>query len=242
MQLYSLRKETATDPEGVLKRVRGLGYEAVELAGYYGWDAEKWKSVMRESNVAVIGAHESLDGLESNFDSLVEFHHEIGNRRLVVSSVPDSLRSFEGYQLAAARMNELGRKLKGEGFEGCCYHNHGFEFSPLPAGGTGMEILLQHTDPAFVHLEVDTFWVEWAGVPSGDFIEENAPRILMIHAKEFRKGTDGDIPIGEGQVPWRRIVPLATLHDWEVIAETENNTPEETLRKGAEYLRQLEGS
>jgi len=118
------------------------------------------------------------------------------------------------------------------------YHNHAYEFSLLAEGRCGMDILLAETDPAALSLEVDTYWVERGGINSRDFILGNAGRIGMIHAKEFCR--DGrDVPVGQGDVDWKEIIPLAENRGWPIIVEYEAEDPLPALAASARYLREI---
>jgi len=237
LQLHSLRHEAATDPEGIVRQVPSLGFDSVEIASTYGWSADQWKRILAETTLGIVGAHIGLEALEKEWDALTAFHRTIGNRRLVVPSLPNSLRTAEGFSEAARRLTMLGTRVKSEGFT-LFYHNHAYEFAPVAGDRCGMDILLAETDPQFLSLEVDTYWVERGGRISHEFIQQNAARIGMIHAKEFRH--DGrDVPAGQGDVHWRIIVPLARSHDWPVIVEYEAEDPLVAVAASARYLREL---
>lgn len=237
LQLYSLRRETAADAEATLRQVPALGFDGIELAGDYGWSAERWRALLDAAGLAVAGAHVSLAALETELPALVDFHKSIGNTRLVVSSVPNAMRSAIGYREAAKRLTTASRKLRGDGFA-VLYHNHAFEFEPLPEGaGRGMEILLGETDAADVQFEVDTFWVEHSGGSARGFLEKHAGRVGMLHAKELRKRDGADVPAGQGDIDFRAIMPMARAHGWPVVVEYEGENAIAAVRESAAFLR-----
>lgn len=237
LQLHSLRHEAAVDPEGIVRRVPGLGFDSVEIAGTYGWSADHWKRLLAETNLHVVGTHVRLETLETDWDAQAEFVHRIGCPRLVVPSLPKNLQTTEGFSGAARRLTALGRRAKSEGLS-LYHHNHAYELSPMVDGRCGMDILLAETDPALLGLEVDTYWVERGGDNSRDFIQRNASRIGMLHAKEFCR--DGrDVPAGEGDVDWKVIIPLARSRRWQVIVEYEADNALAAVEASARYLRGL---
>lgn len=237
LQLHSLRHEAAIDPEGIVRRVPGLGFDSVEIAGTYGWSADHWKRILAETNLRVVGAHVRFEALESEWDVQTEFLHGIDCPRLVVPSLPKDLQTVGGFSEAAKRLSALGRRAKSEGLS-LFYHNHAYESSPLAAGLCGMDILLAETDPALLGLEVDTYWVERGGINSRDFIQQHAARIGMLHAKEFCR--DGrDVPAGQGDIDWKVIIPLARSRGWPVIAEYEADNALVAVEASARYLRGL---
>lgn len=237
LQLYSLRHETASDPERIVRRVPSLGFDSVEIAGTYGWSADRWKQLLTEPKLRVVGAHVGLETLDSEWDVHAQFQHTIGCPRLVVPSLPKDLQTVEGLSEAAKRLTALGNRARSKGLA-LFYHNHAFEVSPLSDGRCGMDILLAETDPALLSLEVDTYWVERGGVNSRDFIQQHAARIGMLHAKEFCR--DGrDVPAGQGDVDWKGIIPLARKHGWPIIVEYEADNALAAVAASARYLHGL---
>ena len=241
LQLWSLRHATSTDPEGALRQVKSLGYDGVELAGEYGWTADKWRSVLDATGLKAISAHVGLDALESDLATKIAFHRALGIDRLVVPSLHKELQSPDGYREAARRLNVLGSKLKAEGFR-LGYHNHDFEFAKLAGTNEGgMDILLAGTDPALVHFECDAFWLEFAGRDAVEFIRQHGKRVFLVHAKDLRKRDRQDVPAGQGDVDFRTLIPLCTANDWPVVVEYEGADAVESVRQGAAYLRPLLG-
>jgi sugar phosphate isomerase/epimerase len=237
LQLYSLRHETATDPEGIVRRVPSLGFDSVEIVGTYGWCADYWKKMMGETKLTVVGAHVRLEALETEWETRTNFQRAIGNQRLVIPSLPKDLQTTTGFSEAAKRLNALGQRARSEGFA-LHYHNHAYEFSPLAGGRCGMDILLAETDPQFLSLEVDTYWVERGGRNSRDFIQQNVARIGTIHAKEFRHD-GGGVPAGQGDVDWKTIIPLARSHNWPIIVEYEADNALAAVAASSQYLSAL---
>ena len=240
LQLYSLRHETAVDPEGTLRRVPGLGFDGVELIGNYGWSADRWRELLAETGLTVVAAHAGLESLEKDLDSHLEFNRALGNRRLVVTALSRSPQFQSRYHDGARRLNTIGRHSAAEGFS-LVYHNHSYEFEPLEksAPGCGMDLLLAETDPALVHFEFDTFWLETAGRDAVTFIRQHADRVALIHAKDLRKRDRQDVPAGQGDVDFRTLLPLCSANDWPVILEYERGNAIEAVRQGAQYLRGL---
>ena len=241
LQLWSLRHFASRDAEGALRRVKSLGYDGVELAGDYGWTADKWRAVLDDTGLRAISAHLGLDALEADLPAKIVFHRALSIERLVVPALNKDLQTADGYRQTARRLNALGSKVQAEGLQ-LGYHNHAFEFDPL--AGTdkiGMDILLAETDPALVHFEYDAFWLEYAGRNAVEFIRAQSRRVFLIHAKDLRKSDRQDVPAGQGDVDFRTLIPLCTANGWPVIVEYEGTDAAESVRQGAAYLRPLLG-
>ena len=245
LQLYSLRHETSVDAEKVLRLIPQLGFAGVELAGDYGWSPVRWRALLDETGLRVVSSHQGLEALEANPAERMAFHRALGTHRLVVPGLcPSERRSSDGFRTVARRLNVLGHALRREGFT-LGYHNHDFEFADLPYLGhsspatCGMDILLAETDPAAVHFEVDTFWLEYAGRDTIEFLRRHEERVCLIHARDLRKRDRKDVPAGQGDVDFRALMPLCSANDWPVILEYEGRHAVEAVRQGAAYLRSL---
>jgi sugar phosphate isomerase/epimerase len=238
LQLYSLRREFAADAEGTLRRVPSLGFDGVELAGLYDWSADKWQRLLAETGLKVVGAHDGLAALETEWAAKTQFQRALGNSRLIVSYLPNEMRSPAGYRDAARRMNTLGQRAKAEQFQ-LLYHNHAFEFEKLGDGTYGIDILLRETDPQFVRFQVDTYWVEKGGRNSRRHIERHAAHIGSIHAKELRKKDGADVAAGKGDIDFKFIVPLARQKGWPIVVEFEGEDAVAAVAESAKHLSQL---
>jgi sugar phosphate isomerase/epimerase len=239
LQLHSLRRECAADPAAILRKVRGLGFDHVELAGTYGWTAAAWRALLDETGLRVIGLHLSHADFVERLPEWIEFSQAIGNARYVLGSLPEAERTADGYRRAAALLERAAATLQPLGGR-VYYHHHAFEFADL-GGATGLEILLRETDPNQVALEVDTHWVEKGGWDSYQFIAAHASRVGMIHARDIARADGSDRPPGQGDVNFPSILSLAKASAWPVIAEFGGTVAEplEAARASAAYLRGL---
>ena len=104
-----------------------------------------------------------------------------------------------------------------------------------------MDILLADTDPALVGFEFDAYWLEYAGRDALDFIRRHADRVFAIHAKDLRKSDRADVPAGQGDVDFRRLVPMSAARGWPVIVEYEGADAPAAVRQPAGFLRHLLG-
>ena len=239
LQLYSIRRETAVDAEAAIRQVPDMGFNAVELAGDYGWDADKWNHLLHELHLKVIGAHVGLAGLQSDYEKTIEFYRAIGCPRIIVPHMTID-RNPESWVAKAAELDELAKKVHADGFA-FLYHNHDFEITELPGadGKCGLEILMENTDPTLVNFEVDTYWVEKGGKNAADFIELYVERVGMIHAKELRRADGSDVPAGQGDIEFERILPEAIERGWPVVVEFEGVNAVAAVTEAATHLRSI---
>ena len=168
LQLYTVRDECEKDYPGTLRKVAEIGYPGVELAGCP-LKAEELKSLLDDLGMQVSGSHAGVEILESDPGKAIEFNLAIGSRYMILPYLPDECRTCaDDYKRVAARANEVGALCNEHGLT-FCYHNHSFEFETFE-GRTGYDILVQETDPALVHLEIDTYWVQHGGHNPAEFL------------------------------------------------------------------------
>ncbi len=73
------------------------------------------------------------------------------------------------------------------------YHNHTMEFDRVFDGATLYELILQHTDPSLVALQLDVGLLYAAGVSPQEMILQHPGRFELMHVKdEFRKPGGGE--------------------------------------------------
>ncbi len=81
---------------------------------------------------------------------------------MVCPGVPESIRQTrEDYLRLADLFNDVGAVCHQAGMK-FGYHNHHSEFEVFD-GEQGIDLIFAHTDPQFVQMELDVFWVEKAG-------------------------------------------------------------------------------
>ncbi|MFO7168039.1 MAG: sugar phosphate isomerase/epimerase [Chloroflexota bacterium] len=206
LQLYSVREDCARDLPGVLRAVARMGYEGVEFAGYYGYDAPALRQMLDEFGLKVAGAHVPLDSLLGDeLERSVEFHRTLGNRYLIVPGLPPERRSSRAAWLETARiMNDIAERLAPHGMR-TGYHNHAIEFHELD-GELPWDTFFGNTRPEVI-MQFDTGNALEAGAEAAPFIRRYPGRATTVHLKEHSATNDKAL-IGEGDVPWQTIFEL----------------------------------
>jgi sugar phosphate isomerase/epimerase len=206
LQLYSVRDDCAKDLPSVLKAVAAMGYEGVEFAGYYGRSAEELKKLLDENKLVCCGTHISLESLLGDeFDKTVAFNKTLGNRFLIVPGLaPERTKSKEAWLATAKLFNEISEKLRPHNMW-VGYHNHTTEFQPLD-GELPWDTFFGNTNRRVV-MQFDTGNALAGGAEAVPFIRKYPGRALTVHIKEHSATNDKAL-IGEGDVPWKELLPL----------------------------------
>ena len=244
LQLYTVREETARDMPGPLRKVSDIGYPAVEFAGYGGLAPQDLKSLLDDLGLRASGAHVPLDSWEANPEAVLADMETLGCAHAVLPIVPPERRGDEASVARLAEdLNRWGEQCRAENVI-FSYHNHDFEFAPL--GTTTMwDVLVRETDPELVGLEVDLYWVKYAGSDPETVLRDVADRVSLVHLKDMAPDdTRSDLPVGEGTLPWVTLLEAADAAgvQW-FIAEQDN--PRDALqdvRISLEHLHDLAGA
>ena len=114
VQLYSVRDhiENGNDMLEILGKVKEIGFDGVEFAGYFGLDAGVLRARCEELGLEVVGSHLGLDDYKpENLDKTLAYGKALGAKYLGVGGAPHS--TYEeakntGDVLSAAGVKAIG--------------------------------------------------------------------------------------------------------------------------------------
>jgi len=223
LQLYSVREDCARDLPGTLEAVANMGYDGVEFAGYYGRSADELRKMLDNLGLRVAGTHIRINTLLGDeLKQTIEFNRILGNRFLIVPSLPENMRSSKAVWLETARlMNDMAEKVKPEGMR-VGYHNHAIEFQPIE-GDLPWDIFFRATVPDVV-MQLDTGNAMHGGVsPDGilEILKHYPGRAVTVHLKEF-SSTNKQALIGEEEVKWKEFFSLCETiggTEWYIVEQ-----------------------
>jgi sugar phosphate isomerase/epimerase len=206
IQLYTLREQMAADLEGTLREVAAMGYEGVEFAGYFGWDAQKLLHLLDGIGLKAIGGH--VYNFQKRLDEEIRYLQDIRGEYIVWPSIPANEReSEEDWQRIVSRFDALSSSIAQRGLQ-FVYHNHSFEFESRVDGTWAYDALLT---PEAVQAEMDICWLQAAGQDASAYIRRYAGRVPLVHIKDYRM--DGNRPLtvelGKGIVPLHEVILAA---------------------------------
>lgn len=242
LQMYTVREDAGQDFVGTLKKVAEMGYPAVEFAGFGGMTAADLRAKLDEFELKAPSAHVAYVSLLEDAAAACADLHTLGTEYAVVPFIGNEHRtSVDAARRFAASLNTIAKTVTGEGLR-FAYHNHDFEFRPLPDGGgkTMWDILQEETDPATVALELDIYWVTYGGGDALATLKANPVRYPLLHFKDMQgAGQDlRDAPVGEGTVDWGPYLAASegTSH-WFIV---EQDTPDDPFADIERSLREME--
>ena len=229
VQLYTLRDHLKTPAEiaTTLKRVRQIGYQAVQLSGLGPIAENDLVQLCRDSGLTICATHDGSDEILNQPRQVCDRLQKLGTQ---ITAYPypgginfDTLASVQEF---CRRLNAAGQVLHSAG-RILCYHNHQIEFRRL-AGKPILEIIYAETDPRYLQGEPDTFWVQNGGGDPVDWCQRLTGRLPIIHLKDYTVLPDNKISfteIGNGNLNWKRIIAAAEAAGCQWFAVEQDTCP-----------------
>lgn len=253
LEMYTVRDQFAKAPAETLKAVAAAGYKEIEAAAFLPMSlsvAEFKKEIAQDGLTSPSGFLEVPKRVEE-WKKSVEQAQAFGWKYVVVA-VADLLDA-DGWKDKADLFNLCGGYCHDAGIQ-FCYHNHLREFHKL--GDTcGYDILLTNCDPELVKMQMDIFWITFAGRDPLPYFKKYSGRFPLLHIKDMKKDAVGSdtvfppdngpnpwAPVGEGKIHWPEI--FAHVHEAgakHIFVEQDrcDGSPLEAIKTSYDYLRKL---
>src|SRR5882762_9545565 len=133
IQLYTVDKELKADVEGTLKKVRAIGYQEVETAGFGGLSAKAFRAALGNAGLKCSSSHFFNVG-SGDPNQIFEAANDLGVHYIVSSGIsrftdkgPGHTMSADDYKAMGDFCNDFGRQAKAAGLQ-FAFHNHNSEF------------------------------------------------------------------------------------------------------------------
>lgn len=254
LQPYTVRNELKADFRGTLKKVAAMGYQELEVSGpgydnFYGYQPAELRQILNGFGLRTPSCHYGAPKDEEEWKRHMDGAHQLGLQYMLCGTPPSRAESLDGWKRTAELFNKLGKHCREAGFT-FGYHNHNFEFRVYD-GVTGYDQLLRSSDPDLVKMEIDCFWMTFAGHDPVDYLKRQPRRFVMLHIKDLKPGyppTTGrfkGIPfteVGSGIIDWKRIFQAArhtSVDHYFVEQDLWDRSPLECARMSADYLKKL---
>ena len=266
VQLYSVRDEMQSDFYGTIKEMKELGYDGIEFAGLFGEEPAKIKSFCEEIGIVPISAHVPYYDMLADPEKVLSDYAEIGCKYVAVPYLTEECRpGTDGFAATVEGIRKIAETAKKLGIQ-LLYHNHDFEFVKL-GDEYALDVLYSSIPAELLQTEIDTCWVNVAGVNPAEYIEKYSGRSPVVHLKDFKKsgngvgklyqligiddGEDGGedeafsfMPVGYGVQDMPEILAACENAgaEW-VVVEQDNpakgDTPMNSVKLSREYLKTL---
>ena len=185
LQLYSFRAEMLQDPKRTLEKIASLGIKQIESASsakglFYGLSTKEMKRTCEDLGMTLRSGHVNID---QNWAKTMDQAAESGQEYIICSSMPSRGQTIDNYKAVAYVFNKEAEKCKELGLK-FGYHNHEYEFDS-DQGQVLYDVLMDHTDPMLMHMELDLCLVIVAGKNPIDYFDKYPGRFPLWHLKDM---------------------------------------------------------
>ena len=205
LQLYTVRDALTKDLDGTLAALAAAGYKHLESAGYAGKTAQEFKAALDRHGLHVASMHVPINMIRDNPAQVLADAKLFGTTWVVCPWMDEKERTEAGYKAVGESLAKVADQWKGENV-GVAYHNHDFEFKPLPNGKNGFDTLFAAAGPN-VKAELDLYWATFAGQDALAIARANPGRITLAHAKDAGPAPKHEMTdVGKGTIDFRTLL------------------------------------
>jgi sugar phosphate isomerase/epimerase len=240
VQMYTLRDDCEKDFAWTLKKVAELGFDGVELAGFWGMTAQELKGLLDELGLKVASSHIPLEELKNNLSQVIADQKTLGSTYVVCPYLMPEHRTEEHYRSLISFLDEAGEACRLEGLT-LLYHNHDFELEKLSDGRTALASIFEDTNSDNVQAEFDVYWLTKAGNNPVEWIQQYKNRTPIVHLKDMT--TDEEqffAELGTGGVDIEAILALgeeAGVEWWIVEQDISRRSPLESIEISMNFFK-----
>lgn len=185
LQLYTIRDEMEKDMDACLKKVKEMGYECVEFAGFFGKSAEEVKAILDKYGLEAVSSHQTVgikDDEPLSPEDTVKYLNTLGVKYCAIPwyGKENYVEDFDGTMEKFKKSSEI---LKKGGID-LYYHNHDFEFDKIN-GKTIHDKIFETLGTDVIKPELDVCWVHYAGYEPTEVMKKYAGKVNILHLKDF---------------------------------------------------------
>lgn len=253
IQLFTVRNQLAIDFEGTLRALAAIGYRRVEHAGFVGRTAAQFKAALDAAGLRATSGHVLIPQPfnEAAWAASLDDARTLKSRFIVhpffgIDFATGAVnRSSAAWAAFSHDLNRAGRMARRAGLK-LGYHNHNWEFFRLTddPSRTAFDVLVEETDPRYVHFELDLFW-SWRGAHDPvDILRRIDGRVLQYHVKDLNQAGSFADP-GQGLIDFVRVFRTQAVEEYIVERDDAGSPPRQpadaltTAKVGYDYLANL---
>ncbi len=229
IMLNTVEQPMQSDFRQTLFQLKDMGYDYVE-GGFYGDSLENFTKVLKDSGLKSLGHGGALGEMQQDLQSYINTALALEQKYLVCYypwTVANNEIDKEKSYRAAEHLNALGRKIKNSGLD-FCWHPHSFELRRLEGNTCALDILMENTDPEYVSLQMDTYWMVRGGEDPAALLKKYPGRTRIMHLKDMAED-ESNACVGTGSMTFEPIIKemrLQNIHYWTVEQESKNTNME----------------
>ena len=244
-QLYTLRDhlKTPADIAASLKKVRSIGYEAVQASGLGPIAEAELTRILKGEGLVLCATHEPSNEIRSETEKVIERLQKLGcNYTAYPYPAGVDFSKPADVDLLIKELDAAGEKMARAG-QVLTYHNHAHEFYKFQ-GKPLLDYIYDKSNPRYLQGEIDTYWVQAGGGNPVDWCKKLKGRLPLIHLKDYGVGPDGKpffAEIGNGNLDFHSIIAAAEDSgcEWFIVEQDVcPGDPFESLAISFQYVRE----
>jgi len=246
---------------GAIEAAASMGYEFIEPAGLWGFDAKSIRKKAEESGIRVRSLHMGFDQMNDlSADTTMAQAREVVYASenivpiaratvpvardlgcewgVIASSATSSYKSVDSIKRLCNAFNEASVIAKQSGLK-FGYHMHAIDFTPVE-GVLPYGLLLEQTGP-LVCYELDVCWAEAGGVNPAAFIRKYPQKIVGFHLQDLTPEKKVANP-GDGVIDFKAIHEAArNLDNPMFLVDRDGVTGDARVEQAKQAFRYLQG-
>jgi len=254
VQLYTVRDAMKADFDGTLAKVAAIGYKEVEFAGYFDHSPKDVRAAVARHGLTAPSTHIDYPSLSPDtFPKVVDDSIIIGHKYIVNPWIGDLRKEPDAWKKASETFNRAGEYSQKHGIQ-FAYHNHWFEFEPMPDGKLPYDVLLAECDPHLVKMEMDICWITVGRQDPLKYFAKYPGRFPLVHVKDVKTlppfpaeggqnfGDTVDLaPVGSGIIDWKKILAKSEQAGIKhyFVEHDKPADPFASIKTSYEYLKNL---
>lgn len=245
LQLYTCRDLIKTPAEiaKTLKRLRTIGYTAVEVCGTGPISEEDLNEILDGEGLVCCSTHEDSNAILNTPELIVERLNKLRCKATAYPFPADvDLSSRDSVRAMISKLQHAGEVLHQAG-QTLSYHNHHHEFRKVD-GKIILDMIYDGTSKDALKATLDTYWVQYGGGNIFEWIQKLTGRLPRLHIKDYRVKEDNApqyCEIGSGNLNFKAIIAAAEKAGckWFIVEQDVcPGDPVDSLEKSFRYIQE----
>ncbi len=249
-QFFTLREQCKTldGLREMLKRVREIGYEYVQISGTCAYDPTWLRDQLEQTGLQCVLTHTDPKRMARQPEQVAAEHDVFSCKYIGIGMMPGALSGGRAdYDQFVKTYLPVAKVLKERGHL-LMYHNHDMEFARTGAGREiYLERMLADFPPELLGITFDTYWAQHGGGDSAAWLRRLAGRIPCVHFKDMAYSLEDRAPrmapVGGGNINFDACVQACADGATEYILVEQDDCygrhPLDCLKESYDYLRSL---
>lgn len=235
IQLWSLNRVIPKiGLKAALKLVAEHGYSGVEFAGFSDIPAKEMAEELKNNGLYSVGSHTGFDLFKNELEKNLEYNKIIGSEYMIIPSAGSE--NTDDIKMLAELLNKSAEKAKEYGIK-VGYHNHAHEFNKID-GKYPLDILMEEISEDVI-MEIDAFWVAYAGENPYEYIKHVEKKAELIHVKQIAADNKSNVRVPDGIIDFKKLSADAAYAKHFIVEQEDESDQIESSKINMEYLRTL---